>query len=77
MKSTITSKFQTTIPKVIREGLKLSVNDTLEWELKDGKVIVRPGQTRFLDRRSSIRVGPGDIEEDISASKNAIAEEYR
>jgi bifunctional DNA-binding transcriptional regulator/antitoxin component of YhaV-PrlF toxin-antitoxin module len=43
MQSTITSKFQTTIPKAIRENLALAVTDTLEW-----KVIVSPWQKNFL-----------------------------
>jgi len=42
MQSTITSKFQTTIPKTIRQSLALSVNDTLEWKFDHGKVIVSP-----------------------------------
>ncbi|MBT4268015.1 MAG: AbrB/MazE/SpoVT family DNA-binding domain-containing protein [Deltaproteobacteria bacterium] len=77
MKSTVTSKFQTTIPKAIREGLKLSVNDTLDWELKNGRVILKPVQSKFLGHRNSIRVGTGDIEKDISDAKSVIAEKFR
>ncbi len=77
MKSTITSKFQTTIPKAIREGLKLSVNDTLDWELKNGKVAVKTVQNKFLDHRNSIQVGQGNITEDISKARVTIAEKYK
>jgi AbrB family looped-hinge helix DNA binding protein len=77
MKSTITSKYQTTIPKAIREGLKLAVNDALEWELKKGKVTVKPVQSRFLGHQNSIKVGKGDIGKDISQSRMAIAEKYK
>ena len=38
MQSLITSKYQTTIPKAIRENLGLSVKDALEWKLEKGKV---------------------------------------
>ncbi len=77
MKSTVTSKFQTTIPKAIREGLKLSINDTLDWELKNGRVILKPAQSKFLDHRNTIQIGKGDIEKDISEVKSVIAEKYR
>ena len=36
MRSIITSKFQTTIPKAVRENLKLSVKDALEWKIVRG-----------------------------------------
>ncbi len=76
MKSTITSKFQTTIPKAIREGLKLSVNDTLDWELKNGKVIVKTVQNNFLAHRNSIHVGEGDTKKDIALSRKLKAQKY-
>jgi len=69
MKSVITSKFQTTIPKAIREGLKLSIHDTLDWEIDDGKVILKPVDRSFLNHRNTIKVGKGDIEKDITSSK--------
>jgi len=33
MRSLITSKYQTTIPKAIRDRLGISVKDALEWKL--------------------------------------------
>ena len=42
MQSVITSKFQTTIPKNVRERLKLSIHDTLEWKVDGGKIVVLP-----------------------------------
>ncbi len=35
MRSKITDKFQTTVPKKIRESLKLSRNDYIEWKNED------------------------------------------
>ncbi len=77
MKSTITSKFQTTIPKAIREGLKLTVNGMLDWELKNGKVTVRPVHHTFLNHRNTIQVGKGNIAKDIAQSKTQRVDKYK
>jgi AbrB family looped-hinge helix DNA binding protein len=69
MQTVITSKFQTTIPKKIREKLLLSAKDTLNWEIEDGRIIVSPMQTEFLKHKNSVRIGPGDIAEDIQAAR--------
>jgi len=69
MKSTVTSKFQTTIPKSIREKLKISVFDALEWEIEDGKGVVYPVQKKFLKYRNSIMVGKGSINKDIERAR--------
>ena len=42
MQSVITSKYQTTIPKAIREYLGLAVKDALEWKVEKGKITVYP-----------------------------------
>jgi bifunctional DNA-binding transcriptional regulator/antitoxin component of YhaV-PrlF toxin-antitoxin module len=77
MQSTITSKFQTTIPKTIRQSLALSVNDTLEWKFDHGKAIVSPLQKNFLKYRNSVKVGKGDIEADIGLARDLRLEDYR
>jgi AbrB family looped-hinge helix DNA binding protein len=77
MQSTITSKFQTTIPKAIRENLALGVNDTLEWKVDHGKIIVAPKQKNFLKYQNKVKVGRGDIEADISIARGLRLEEYR
>ena len=41
--STITDKFQTTIPREVREALQLKPRQRLSYEVrKDGSVVVRP-----------------------------------
>lgn len=41
--STITEKFQTTIPREVREALQLKPRQRLSYELRtDGSVVVRP-----------------------------------
>jgi len=76
MQSVITSKFQTTIPKGVRESLKLTINDTLEWKIEHGKTVVTPVQKRFLNYKNAIKIGAGKIEEDIILSRNRRIEKY-
>jgi AbrB family looped-hinge helix DNA binding protein len=76
MQTVISSKFQTTIPKKIREQLSLSVSDTLEWEVEDGRIIVTSAQSDFLKYKNSIPVGPGNIQEDIQQARKKRANRY-
>lgn len=77
MQTVITSKFQTTIPKKIREKLFLSVKDTLDWKMEDGRIIISPVHTNFLNYQNAIHVGPGDIREDIEAARRNRADRYK
>ena len=76
MQSTITSKFQTTIPKDIRENLNLSVSDIIEWKVERGKVFVSPVHKEFLKYRNSIKTGSGNISEDIRLARERRTEKY-
>lgn len=76
MQSTITSKFQTTIPKAIRENLNLSISDIIEWKVERGKVFVSPVHKEFLKYRNSIKTGPGNISEDIRLARERRTEKY-
>ena len=77
MQSVITSKFQTTIPKDIRERLKLSIHDTLEWKVEKGKIVVLPVQKKFLKYRNRIKTGRGKIEDDVKLARKQRVEQYR
>ena len=77
MKSIITSKYQTTIPKAIRINLGLSIKDALEWKVENGKVILYPAKRNFLNYRNSVKTGQGDIAGDIEAARNIRMEKYR
>jgi AbrB family looped-hinge helix DNA binding protein len=57
MNSTITVKFQTTIPKAVRERLGIRVNDAIEWRVLKGKAEVVPVRTGFLRHRNVIHSG--------------------
>ena len=54
MNSTVTAKYQTTIPKAVREKIGISVNDTLEWVIEKGKAVVQPVHSDFLRYRGSV-----------------------
>jgi bifunctional DNA-binding transcriptional regulator/antitoxin component of YhaV-PrlF toxin-antitoxin module len=77
MQSVVTSKYQATIQKNIRSQLKISVSDTLEWKVEDGKAIVLPVQRKFLEYRNTVKVGRGDIAEDIDLARKERAEKHR
>jgi AbrB family looped-hinge helix DNA binding protein len=57
MNSTVTVKYQTTIPKAVREQLGISVNDALEWTVEKGRVVVYPMHNDFLSYRGSVKPG--------------------
>jgi len=77
MQSIITSKYQTTIPKAIRENLGLSVKDALEWKVEKGKVTLYPVKPNFLKYRNTVKTGQGDIADDIEISRDLRMEKYR
>ena len=76
MQSVITSKFQTTIPKAIRENLGLSVKDALEWKVENGKVVLYPAKRTFLKYRNAVKTGRGDITADIELAQTLRMEKY-
>ena len=77
MQSVITSKFQTTIPKAVRENLKLSVQDALEWKIERGKVVIYPAQKKFLQYKNTVKTGKGDISADVERARTMRVEKYR
>lgn len=69
-KSTITVKFQTTVPKEIREKLGVGPKDVLQWEVVQGHVLVSAHGRAFLKRRGTIRVGAGSTVEDVRTARS-------
>ena len=73
--STITDKFQTTIPVEVREALKLSPRQRVSYELRpDGSAILRPVPT--LDQLfGSVRLGRrvAQPREEKEAARSAMA----
>lgn len=77
MESKITAKYQVTIPRAIRDQLKLKVADTIDWQVEGGRVYVTPTEKPFLRYRGAIKTGPGDIKEDIRKARELRAARYR
>ncbi len=77
MNSTVTVKYQTTIPKAVRKQLGISINDALEWIVEKGKVFVLPVHDNFSRYRGSVKTGTGDIASDIAAARESQIGKYR
>jgi AbrB family looped-hinge helix DNA binding protein len=77
VKSTITSKYQTTVPKEVRDRLCVGSGDVLVWEVVDHAVRVWPAGTTFLDRRGTVRVGSGSTAEDVRRARTLRGRESR
>jgi len=71
VKSKITAKYQTTVPKLVREELGLGPSDYLQWEVHDGEARVAPANHAFLSHRSTIQVGPGSVLDDIRSARQS------
>ncbi len=69
-KSTITSKYQTTIPREVREKLGVGPQDVLQWEIRGTQVQVKVADTAFLRRRGTIKAGPGSVVEDVRRARS-------
>lgn len=68
-KSTLTTKYQTTVPREVREKLGIGPRDVLLWEVVGGEARVAPASRAFLARRGSIPVGPGSVVEEIRQAR--------
>ena len=45
--SSLSSRFQTTVPKLVREILKIEYKDRVVWILDNGEIKVRNGETKI------------------------------
>lgn len=70
--STITVKFQTTVPKEIREKLGVGPGDVLKWEILGDHVQVATAESAFLLREGRIKVGPGDPVKDVQKARKLM-----
>ncbi len=67
--STITSKNQTTVPKEIRDRLRLGPGDTLRWDVLGKEVRISSERPAFFALRGSIKVGRGSVVADIRRAR--------
>ena len=55
MSQRLTSKGQVTIPKPIRDYLEIGPQDQVEFQVREGQVILTPVRTSLLDFRGFLR----------------------
>jgi AbrB family looped-hinge helix DNA binding protein len=80
-RSTVTSKGQTTVPKEVRDALKLGDGTQIEWVVEKGGVtaLVKPRTLRAADLAGFLGpspVGPVSIEEMNEAVAEAAVERF-
>jgi antitoxin PrlF len=79
-RSTITAKGQTTVPKEIRDRLKLKPGDRIEYVVtEDGQVMLKARNKRMADFAGILGKPPGGpltIEEMDDAIAAAVTERY-
>jgi AbrB family looped-hinge helix DNA binding protein len=71
-RSTVTAKFQTTVPKEVRQRLGTKPGDVLQWQVVGDHVRVTTVAPVFLELQGAFKVGPGDTVEDIRAARESI-----
>ena len=71
-KSTITVKYQTTVPKEVREKLGARPGDVLQWEVVGDHVRVTAAAPAFLALQGRFKVGPGDPVEDVRKARELM-----
>ena len=71
-KSTLTVKYQTTVPKEVREKLGARPGDVLQWEVVGEQVRVTAAAPAFLALQGRFKVGPGDPVEDVHKARESM-----
>lgn len=77
LRSKITSKFQITIPKEVRDTLKLGMADVLEWHVDKKGVHVEAAEKPFLKHMGTLDVDSADVRGDIRKAWKLRAERYK
>lgn len=75
--SKITAKHQITIPREVREVLKLGAADVIEWEVDSRGVTVHAAEKPFLKFKGIINKGSGDTKADIKKAWSKRSERYK
>ncbi len=53
----------------------ISRDDTIEWAIENEKITIKPVRKTFYQLKGFLKVGKGNIEEDIEKARRIIAEE--
>lgn len=65
----ITRKSQVTIPKTIREQVRLEIGDRVSFVVRDGEIVIKPPPRNLLDLRGVVE--PRNRPEDFDALRRA------
>jgi AbrB family looped-hinge helix DNA binding protein len=65
MKSKVSVRGQTVIPKAVREELNISQETVLEWKVKDGVVVVMPLPADPIEASYGMFKGKGSVVDDV------------
>jgi bifunctional DNA-binding transcriptional regulator/antitoxin component of YhaV-PrlF toxin-antitoxin module len=76
-KSTLTVKYQTTVPKEVREKLGVRPSDVLQWEVVGDHARVTAAAPAFLALQGRFKVGPGDPVADVHRARELMGTERR
>jgi AbrB family looped-hinge helix DNA binding protein len=74
-KSTLTVKYQTTVPKEVRERLGIGPSDILTWEVEGDHLRVTSAAPDIQDLQGMFKVGPGDPVEDLRRARELMGTE--
>ena len=76
--SKVTAKYQVTIPREVREQLRLKVADALQWKSgDDGRIYVTAAGVPMARYKSAFKVGRGDIHDDVEKARRAMGDRFR
>jgi bifunctional DNA-binding transcriptional regulator/antitoxin component of YhaV-PrlF toxin-antitoxin module len=67
--SKITSKNQTTVPREVRERLGVGPSDSLQWRVEGNTARVVATKSLVERLRGVVKVGPGDVVEDVRRAR--------
>lgn len=65
LRSIITSKYQITIPKEIRDSLKLTKEDVIEWSIDDKGIHIESANKQFLKYNGILNEVSSDFKSDV------------
>lgn len=68
--SVITRKSQVTIPKAIREQVRLRVGDRVHFVVRDGEIVIKPPVESLLDLQGAVE--PRQRPEDFDAVRESV-----
>ena len=77
MLSTVTSKGQVTIPKAMRDTLRIRSNDKVDFILEEGRIVLKPVMTLRELRGAVTSVGRGNFSAERAKAKSTVAKRVR